>query len=212
MTIKEAFEKSENGTLTHEQFAELTKDSKFADLSTGEYVSKHKFDDEIASKDKQINTLNETVVTRNADLEAIQKKLAEAGADKTALEQLTGDLSALQNKYTTDMESYKAQLQSQAYEFAVKEFAATKQFTSKAAKRDFVQAMIAKNLQMQDGTIMGAEDFVKLYSTDNDDAFVVETATQTGNNKPKFVTSTTEGNEPKDDDKEAFKWNFLGVR
>ena len=48
-TIKDIFEKSENGTLTYEQFEALAKekDAKFADLSDGKYVSKSKYDSDI---------------------------------------------------------------------------------------------------------------------------------------------------------------------
>ena len=65
MTIKEVFDKAENGTLTYDQFTELTKDAKFADLATGDYVSKKKFDDELAAKDGQIQTLNGTIKDRD---------------------------------------------------------------------------------------------------------------------------------------------------
>jgi hypothetical protein len=42
VNIKEIFDKAENGTLTFEQFEEISKQSnvKFADLSEGKYVSK----------------------------------------------------------------------------------------------------------------------------------------------------------------------------
>ena len=59
MKIKEIFSKAENGALTYEQFEEFAKAEKanFADLSEGNYVSKHKYDSDLSAKDSQIETL-----------------------------------------------------------------------------------------------------------------------------------------------------------
>ena len=200
MTIKEVFDKAENGTLTYAQFEELTKDAKFADLSTGEYVSKRKYDDELASKDNQINTLNGTIKDRDKDLEALKTQLADAGTDAEKLTILNSDLEKLQGKYDADVKAYKEQLKKQAYEFAVKEYANTKEFSSSAAKRDFTNQMIQAKLKMKDGAILGATDFVELYSKENADAFLKEEPKPEDNptptpGAPHFVAPTP-GSEP----------------
>ena len=163
MTIKELFGKSENGTLTYEQFEALSKESNanFADLSEGKYVSKNKYEDDIKAKDSAIETLNGTITTRDNDLADLKSKLEAAGTDADKLASLTGEFNSLQTKYDDDIKSYQDRLRKQAYEFAVKDFASSKKFTSNAAKRDFINSMIAKELKMDDGKILGAEDFVK---------------------------------------------------
>ena len=194
-TIKDIFEKSENGTLTYEQFEALAKekDAKFADLSDGKYVSKSKYDSDIKAVNAQIEalngqieTLNGTITARDTDLADLQKQLEAAGEDATKLAELGTNLSALQDKYDKesyadsmyipekDTQAYQSKLKQQSYEFAVKEYANTQKFTSKAAKRDFVKAMIEKNLQMEGDKLIGADDFKSVYASDNDDAFVVE--------------------------------------
>lgn len=198
MTIKEVFEKAENGTLTYAQFEELTKDVKFADLSTGDYVSKRKYEDEIGNKDNQIKTLNDTIKTRDKDLEDLKTKLTEAGTDAEKLNGLTADFANLQNKYDADVKAYKEQLKKQAYDFAVKEFAATKEFSSGAAKRDFIEQLKKASLKMEGDKILGADDFVELYKQDNADAFVVKqdpTPAPTPAPAPTFVQPTG-GTEP----------------
>jgi len=198
MTIKEVFEKAENGTLTYAQFEELTKDVKFADLSTGDYVSKRKYEDEIGNKDNQIKTLNDTIKTRDKDLEDLKTKLTDAGTDAEKLNGLTADFANLQNKYDADVKAYKEQLKKQAYDFAVKEFAATKEFSSGAARRDFIEQLKKANLKMEGEKILGADDFVELYKQDNADAFVVKqdpTPAPTPTPAPQFV-SPTGGTEP----------------
>lgn len=177
MQIKDIFEKGENGTLTYEQFSALAKESKanFTDLSEGNYVSKSKYEDDLKAKDSAIETLNGTIKTRDTDLAELKSKLEEAGTDAEKLSTLSSDFDGLKAKYDADVKAYQAQLKQQAYEFAVKEFANGKKFSSNAAKRDFVNSMIAKSLKMEDGKIIGASDFADSYSKDNADAFITDT-------------------------------------
>lgn len=190
MNLKELFDKAENGTLTFEQLEAAMKEAgaKFVDLNEGNYVSKRKYEDELSAKDKAIEDLNGTISTRDTDLADLQKKLEEAGTDATKLSELSGQLDTMKGQYEADVKAYKEQLKKQAYEFAVKEFAATKNFTSNAAKRDFINSMIAKDLKMEKDSILGADDFVTAYSQDNADAFVVES-------KEPEQTQTTEPNQ-----------------
>ena len=239
MTIKELFDSAENGTLTYEQFEAITKEKglKFADLSDGKYVSKSKYESDLKAKDTeieakvgeletanaQIETLNGTIATRDADLADLQTKLEAAGEDATKLAEMGEALNGLQAKYEADVQDYQKKMQQQEYEFAVKEFANTKQFTSQAAKRDFVQSMINRGLQMENGKILGREDFVDNYSAENADAFVVEpdpTSEPTPEPQPtpdtpkvpvpEFVAPTP-GPEPSTADS-GFHFNFQGVR
>lgn len=195
--LKELFDQAEGGMLTYEQFMDLAKrnNAKFVDLSEGGYVSKNKFDAELEAKAKEIETLNGTISTRDTDLETLRKQLEAAGADTTKLGELTSQFQALQSKYDTDSKNYKKQLQEQAYEFAVREFAGTKNFSSQAAKRDFIQSMIAKQLKMENNSILGAEDFVSAYAENNQDAFMEEIDPDDyeyapDDEKPQFVGST----------------------
>ena len=188
MTIKEIFEKAENGTLTLEQFMELAKDAKFADLATGDYVSKKKYEDELSGKESQISTLNETISNRDKDLKALKEQLETAaqadGADKEALEKLTQDMASLQDKYNSDMKAYKKQLDEQSYEFAVKEYANGLEFSSAAAKRDFIGQFKQAGLKMDGDKILGADDFRTMYQENNPDAFPVKEPTPAEPDKP----------------------------
>lgn len=212
MKLKDLFDKAENGTLTYEQFktAMETAKANFVDVAEGGYVSKHKYDDDLKARDTQISTLNETITKRDSDLNDLKGKLKEAGTDATKLAELSTNFDSLQTKYNTDIQDYQNKLAKQAYEFAVKEFAGTKKFTSNAAKRDFVQAMIAKDLKLENDTIIGADDFVKIYSNDNADAFVVDNPTP--DNKPKFTNPTPGAGEAPAENAFIKAFNFAGVR
>jgi len=188
-------------------------------LSEGNYVSKNKYTEDLSAKDTKISGLEDTIKNRDNDLKDLQDKLKEAGTDADKLTQLTADIENWQTKYDTDTKSLQDKLDKQAYEFAVKEFAATKKFTSNAAKRDFINSMIAENLKMdkKGRGIMGAEDFVTNYSADNSDAFVVESQetppAEPQQPKPTFVEPTQGGN-PAPTSASAFTqaFHFTGVR
>lgn len=189
--LKSLFEQAENGTLNWEQFTQAVNSSgiKIGNLTDGAYVSKQKFDDEIKARDTRITALNDTITARDTDLQNLKSTFE--GTDVEVLKKASKDLTELQKKYDKETKQYQEQLSKQAYEFAVKEFANSQKFTSKAAKRDFVNNMLAKNLKMEDGNIIGASDFVTMYSKDNEDAFVKESVeTPAPATKPTFVAPT----------------------
>ena len=215
MTIEEIFKTAENGTLTYDQFLAKATGAKFVDLSDGNYVSKQKYTDELNSKDARITELTSTIGSRDTDLKALKKQLEDANGDTEKITSITNDLASLQAKYKADTKALQEKLDRQAYEFAVKDFSNTKKFSSNAAKRDFERSLIAKNLQMENGKILGADDFVTAYSTENADAFVIETPPSKVEEtpKPQFATST-QNNTPPTDPTNGFAsaFNFVGVR
>ena len=190
MTIKELFEKAENGTLTYEQFEALRGDAKFVDLSEGKYVSKQKYDSDISAKSTEIQNLNNTIELRNTDLTTLKGQLDAAGTDTAKLAEITESMNALKQKYDADVQQYQAQLAQKAYESAVRDFANDIKFSSKAAKRDFVNAMIAKKLTLEGDKIIGGNDFLSAYTADNADALMTEKEPSTPAPAPTFVAST----------------------
>ena len=206
--LKELFTSAEGGNLNWEAFKAAVNKAgyKLADISKGDYVSKLKYDDDLKARDTSIATLNDTISKRDTDLKNLKNQLKDAGTDATKLGELTTKFNDLQTKYDADIEAYKNQIKQQEYEFAVKDFASGKSFTSNAAKRDFIQSMIAKNLTLENGKIIGGDDFTSSYKTENPDAFnqeqpVVDT-------KPKFVSTTDETSTPVADPTNGFAKAF----
>lgn len=214
MTIKELFGEE---SLNYEAFEKLMKEkgAKFVDLSEGAYVSKDKFDNEISGKDAQITQLNDTIKSRDKDLKNLNNQLKEAGADSDKLAELQTQIGNLQTQYKQDTDNYKAQLSKQAYEFAVKDFANSKKFSSSAAKRDFVRSMIDKGLTMEGDKILGADDFVTAYSTENADAFIkeeVKPAPTEQKPTPQFAQPTTPQTNTNTTNDNPFGFHFAGIR
>ena len=212
MNIKDLFSQAENGVLNYEQFIELAKEAKFVDLREGNYVDKQKYTDDLAARDTRISTLDETIKSRETDLANLRTQLETAGTDADKLESLNRNFTDLQKKYDSDTKAYEKQLKDQAYQFAVNSFANNQTFTSQAAKRDFVNSMLAKKLTMDGDTIIGATDFVNAYTAENADAFAtVETTPEPTKPQPHFVepTSPTTSANVKAN---PFDFNFVGVR
>lgn len=215
MLLKEVFDKSANGTLTLAEFEKIVGEAsaKFVDLSTGDYVSVSKHNDEINHLNNQIKSLNSTISARDTDLQKLNEQLQQAGNDSADLEAARNSLSQLQAKYDTETKDYQKQLKRQAYEFAVRDYANSKKFTSQAAKRDFITSMIAQDLKMDKDKILGADDFATSYATDNADAFVTEEQKPPVEPKPTFV-SPTPGAQPAPTETNEFvnAFHFMGVR
>ena len=146
MLLKDIFDKatSENKSLTWEEFEAIAKENKakFTDLSEGKYVDRQKYEDDLAKKATEINSLNDTIATRNVDLEQLKAQLENAGNDAGKLDEYKESLTALKAKYDADTAALNTKLSAQAYEFAVRDFAGKQKFSSEAAKRDFTRSMI----------------------------------------------------------------------
>ena len=97
------------------------------------------------------------------------------------------------------------------YEYAVKERANTINFSSAAAKRDFIREAISKEFKMDGETLLGYEDFRSKYEADNPGAIVVkkEEAPAPQEKTPKIVTDPA-AKTP--DEKNLFNFHFNGVR
>ena len=215
MNLKDLFDKAEGGVLTYDQLMAAAQESKakFVDLSEGQYVAKQKYEDDLSARDTRITTLDDTIKTRDTDLANLRQQLEAAGTDATKLATLTADFSNLQSKYDKDTKAYEKQLKDQAYKFAVRDFANQHKFTSAAAKRDFVNTLLAKNLAMENDVIVGATDFVTAYTKDNADAFVVEQPPVHPPvvDKPHFVDPTSPQSNTAGKTN-PFNFNFTGVR
>lgn len=216
MQLKDLFDKAEGGVLSYEQLVAAMQENKakFVDLSEGKYVDKQKYDDELSARDTRIKTLDDNLKSRDTDLGNLRTQLEAAGTDADKLSKLTTDFTDLQTKYDRDTKAYEKQLKDQAYKYAVKEFTDKLNFTSQAAKRDFVKSMMEKNFTIENDVIVGASDFVAAYTKDNADAFVVNDPTPSpapGIDKPHFVDTTNPAGTPAGTPN-PFNFNFVGVR
>ena len=203
--------------LTFEQLSKKVSEKglKLADLSTGNYVAKKKYTDDLESRDTQISELSCQIATRDNDLKTLKKQLEDAGNDTTVAD-LTEKLTKLQGDYKAAKTDYEEKLRQQARKFAVTNFANEQQFSSKAAKKTFISDMLAAELKFENDKIMGANDFLETYKKENADSFVVEKPaepeTPPAPGKPTFVQPTPPSNPAGSENPFDSFFNFNGVR
>ena len=152
------------GTLTYDQLAAKVteKQMKLADLSGGAYVGKDKFD-----------------------------TLAEERNDyKRRLEEANGKLQGYDPDWKTKAEQAQqeadAKIKAMARTQALKEKTAGLKFSSDSARRAFLSDLEAKELPLEDGQVLGFDDFVEKYKKSDPGAFASDT-------KPPRITATTPG-------------------
>nr|DAQ56486.1 MAG TPA: minor structural protein [Caudoviricetes sp.] len=137
---------------------------------------------------------NTDIAQRDTDLATLQEKLKNAGADANKLSNLQTDFDTLQQTYNTAKADYEKQLAEQAYDFAIKENSAKLKFSSNSAKKAFMSDLKAKNLSMENGKILGFDDFVNAYKEQDAGAFITDNPSPKNDEpKPSFSTKTNPG-------------------
>lgn len=76
-----------------------------------------------------------------------------------------------ETKYNTDTKELQEKLAKKDYETAIKDKTANLKFTSEGAKKSFISDLMAKELKLENGNILGFDDFVKSYKESDPKAF-----------------------------------------
>lgn len=131
---------------------------KIGNLGSGNYVGKEKFD----AKETEIAGLKEQLNNANAEIQSYKDM------DIDSIKQSVSDW---ENKYNKDTQELQDKLAQKDYEYKVKEKVSNLKFTSESAKKSFVADLIAKNLKLENDTILGFDDFVQTYKQTDPNAF-----------------------------------------
>lgn len=134
------------------------------------------------------------IAQRDADLVSLQTQLKDAGGDAEKLATLQTNFNTLQTTYNTAKADYENQLAEQAYDFAIKENSAKLKFSSNSAKKAFMSDLKAKKLSMENGKILGFDDFVNAYKEQDAGAFITDNPSPKNDEpKPSFSAKTSPG-------------------
>lgn len=146
-----------------------------SDIENARNSEKGKFDNERTALQGQLTDLQGQIDQRNTDISNLQASLTAAQADASKLTDIQTELSGLQSKYEADQAAWAQKTAQQAYEFAVRERANALNFSSKAAKQEFIREAIGKEFKSENGVLLGFDDYVNVYKESDPGAFVVET-------------------------------------
>ena len=128
------------------------------------------------------------------DVTKLQNNITTLTTDRDGLKTQLGEVNTKLAGYDPDWkvkaDAAKAEaegkLASMQYEFAAKDSISGLKFTSESAKKAFTADLTAKKLPLQDGKLLGLDDFVKSYKTTDPGAFASDV-------KPPKFASTTPG-------------------
>lgn len=165
--MEKLFGTNEDGTpkaLTYEELEKAATSAKIkvADLSSGAYVSKEKYDareTELAGVRKQLDDANAEIKGYvDMDIDGIKKKVTEWEA-----------------KYNEDTKALNAQMAEQERQHQLERFFDRYEFTSVPARKGIMDEFKAKEFKLEDGKFVGAEEFMKglMESDDYKGAFVI---------------------------------------
>lgn len=129
---------------------------------------------------------------RDTDLANLKSQLETAGTDANKLSDLQSKFDTLQTTYDNAKNDFAQQFAKQAYKYAIENRVNQLKFSSNAAKRAFLSEVLDKNLTMNGDDVLGFDDFVNAYKTQDAGAFADDKQTPpTPNSKPvPFVSST----------------------
>ena len=120
---------------------------------------------------------------------AAESAKEEATALKAQLEEATGKIEEFRSldvdgirksadewksKYEAETEALRKQLEDKEYSYTLKEAVAGLRFSSESAKRTFVADLTEKRPPINDGKLLGLDDFVKEYRERDPGAFAPE--------------------------------------
>ncbi len=149
------------------------------ELGEGVKLPKNAIDAIMAENGHDIEAKNNQITTLTTERDGLKSQLVTANdtiqsykdMDIEGIRQKAGEW---ESRYNTDTQALKDQLAAAEYGFAVKEATAGLKFSSESARKAFVAELTAKKLPMQEGKLLGLEDFTKSFREGDPDAFAPE--------------------------------------
>lgn len=151
------------------------------DLGNGVKLPKAAIDAIMAENGKDIEAKNNQISTLTTERDSLKTQVEEANVaiqsykdmDIEGIKVKAGEWEA---KYNADTQALKDQLAAANYGFAVKEAVGGYKFSSEAARKAFLADLTAQKLPLQDGKLLGLDDFAKTYREADPAAFAPEGA------------------------------------
>lgn len=165
------------------------------DLGGGAKLSKEAIEAIMAEHGKTKTTLDNRISALTTERDTLNTQLGEAneaikGFEKLDPEGLKQAAADWETKYNTDTQALKDQLAAKEYEYSVNGAVTGLKFTSESARKAFVADLTGKKLPVQEGKLLGLEDFVKTYKEADPNAFAPE---NNGDPAPRVVGRTSGG-------------------
>lgn len=163
------------------------------ELEGGAKLAKADIEAIMAEYGKSRSAGENTIAQLTAERDGLREQLESANNEIQSykdmdIEGIKAAAANWEQKYTADTEALKQELADANYGFAVKEAAGGLKFSSESARRAFVADLTAKKLPLQEGKLLGMDDYVSAYRESDPQAFAEEIE-----KVPQIVTGGTGG-------------------
>ena len=172
----------------------------------GKDIEKHK---------NQATKLSQDLENANEQVAAYKGQLEEANAQIQSfndmdIEGIRKSAEDWKTKHDNAVKELQEKMNAKEYEFAVKEYANQFNFTSDRIKNSIIGDLMAKEFKLEEGKLLGADDYMKQLRESEPTSFVVD---EPENEKPlpQFTKQTGNGT-PTEGAQFGFMNMFAGVR
>lgn len=154
------------------------------DIGGGAHLSDDLIEQIMAEDGKAKSELQNTINTLTAERDGLKTQLSDANTAIQSYKDMDIDgikkaAADWETKYNSDTKALKDQLEGVKYGYAVDNAVSGIKFTSDSARKAFVSDLTAKGLKLQDGKLLGLDDFTKTYRENDPGAFASDDPTPT---------------------------------
>lgn len=159
---------------------------------------------------KSIEDLKKENEKLKTEKEGLETQLTEAnskieGFKEIDVDKIKAEVDEWKEKYNTETQKLKDSLTQKDYDYKVNELTNGLKFSSNGAKKSFMNDLKEKGLKLEDGKLLGFDDFVKSYQENDPDAFMKEET------KEESFTSTGEDHKSNTSEEDAFIDRVMGL-
>lgn len=145
----------------------------------GKTVEKHKKDLEAANEksknlETELETTNKTLGEATSQIE--QFKSMDIEGIKKSAEEWKGKYDNFQKEAEAQKVEFAKQMEAKEYEHAAKEFVGGHKFSSEFTKSAFMKEFLAKELKLENGKFLGADDYINGFKESNPGVFLEDQA------------------------------------
>lgn len=130
-------------------------------INDGTYIPKKKFDD-----------LNNDKKDLQKQLEEVNAKVQELSS--TDAEKFQKEIDELKTKYETDTKALNDKWDKREREYLISDMTRDLKFSSESAKKSFIRDLTEKDLKIENGKMLGYDDFLNEYRKNDEGAFIPE--------------------------------------
>jgi len=143
----------------------------------------------LETSDSDKTNLTQRLEESQKDLEELKVKLEESGEDAEKIKALQSQITDLQEKNSQQQNEFEAEIKKRDYMAHIEDASKDLKFTSNSAKKTFIDECVKKDFTIDNGKVLGFDEFVEDYKANDSGAFVQKTDVNLGGHSEKVETT-----------------------